>query len=176
MKASIDRYVNRNYQKLVCIAQKMCGQFKRPYDGETIVTGCYLMLIDKPPKREEDIERHFIQLIKTQIMFPNSRMNKDFISKAIEPLELKNLCNSDHIIIEALVDWNNSYSEFMNSLDYQEQIVCDVYFRKGKRTIRELAEHFDIATSSLFYEIQDVLKKIKEFENESKERIRTLND
>jgi predicted DNA-binding protein YlxM (UPF0122 family) len=176
MKASIDRYVNRNYNKLVCIAQSYCNEFGRTYKGESVVSNVYMLALEKPPKREEDIPRYITGLIKREVFFPNSTTAREEECRMLEVKTntLEAVSNIDEALI--IIDFEDKYAEFLDKLTRKERIVSVVYFEKGKRTIRELAEHFDIPRSSLHDEIKEVLKKIKDFENESKKRIRASND
>ena len=172
MKAYLDRYITLNYQKLVCIAQKMSNEFNRGIQGETIVTNAYLSLIDKPPKHESDIERYLVQAIKFETMYPNSKTIKEEYGRKHEELnERLRSCNTVDELIH-IIDLETEYKAFMDRLTLEEQIVCEVYMLKGKKTIRDIAEHFGIPRTSMHEHVKGMIDKFKRFEDESKERIR----
>lgn len=164
MKALIDKYIEYNYKKLVCIAQNFCNEFGSESDGESLVSVAYLEVIENPPKFDKDIERYLVQAIKLEAIYPNSKTNRDIRGKEYsDPCERQEGLNNieEHLV---LMDWETAYNDFMDDLTVLEQSVCRVYFEKGIRSIRELSRHFDIPRTSLHEQIKETLNKIKEFE------------
>jgi hypothetical protein len=165
MKAEIDKYISINYQKLVCIAQKKISYFGRSHlTAEGLVATAYLEVVQKPPTHKEDIGRYFGQFIHQETYYEQSKTNRlekcrEISINGIIPIPVDNI--EYHILIS---EWKDEYEAFRNTLTREEQIVSDVYFHKGKRTTRELADHFGIAHTSAYIEFKELLNKIKEYE------------
>jgi len=171
MKALIDKFISDNYDKLMAIAISHINKFNRNIKAEELITNAYLNVVDNPPKEKELIPNFIVNYIKQECFYPCSKTNREAIGRPFEtiPNQLTESGNIEEAII--FMDWLSKYDDFKNGLTVYEQIICDVYFIKGIKSTRDMAEHFQMKHSSLYKEIRHVLKKIKRFEHESKKGI-----
>ena len=174
MKAEIDKYITKDYQKLICIAQKFITYFDRLITAEELVTYAYLEVIARPPDTVEEIPNYVVAYMRQETRFTKSktnRRNKPIRGLQYEEVNIEDSCNID--IELKFHDFYLKYEEFVKGLSRNEQIVCKVYFEDGKQTIRELAEHFGLTKMQMYTELTKtgLYNKIKQFKDEVKREI-----
>jgi len=165
MKEKIDKFVNDNYDKLIRIAQTKVSYFDRPTTAEAILNDAYLYIVKNPPEEVKDIPRYMVNYMNMELKFDKSVTTR---RDRLNSREVLNINSSTEIDIDA-IDLRDELNDFRKTLDRLNQIVWDVYSTKGKRKIKEIAEHFDINMSSAYQLRTIIISKLKEYyENQSR--------
>ncbi len=159
MKTKIDKFVNLNYEKLLNIARKKVLYFKRPTSAEAILNDAYIYVVKNPPEDSKDIPRYMVNYMNLELRFTKSYTTRRDRLTSME----SNLIKSTTEIDIDSIDLRNHFVEFRKTLPRVYQIIWDVYTVKGKRTISELSNHFNINMSSAYQYRTKVLHKFKEY-------------
>jgi len=159
MKEKIDKFVNDNYDKLIRIAQTKVSYFDRPTTAEAILNDAYLYIVKNPPEEVKDIPRYMVNYMNMELKFDKSVTTR---RDRLNSREVLNINSSTEIDIDA-IDLRDELNDFRKTLDRLNQIVWDVYSTKGKRKIKEIAEHFDINMSSAYQLRTIIISKLKEY-------------
>lgn len=161
MKALIDKYIESNYKKLVCIAQTKITLYNKNLIAEDLVSDAYLYVLSQEIDKEEDIPRYLVNYMNIEIIGSNSNTNRKWKVNNLSDVVVKDDAECFSVLDE--FDFYNTIEDFVKKLDRQHQIVWDVYFNKGKRKIKELAEHFEISMNDAYKYRRQVLDKLKEY-------------
>ena len=159
MKDKIDKFVTDNYDKLIRIAQTKVTYFDRPTTAEEILNDAYLYIVKNPPEEVKDIPRYMVNYMNMELKFDKSVTTR---RDRLNSREVLNINSSTEIDIDA-IDLRDELNDFRKTLDRLNQIVWDVYSTKGKRKIKEIAEHFDINMSSAYQLRTIIISKLKEY-------------
>ena len=165
MKDKIDKFVNDNYDKLIRIAQTKVTYFERPTTAEAILADAYIYIVNNPPENIKDIPRYMVNYMNLELRFNKSVTTR---RDKMHSQEITGINDSVTIDIDA-IDLRDELDGFRKTLTRINQIVWDVYSTKGKRKIKELADHFNINMSSAHQLRTEILNKFKEYyENQSR--------
>ena len=163
MKRKIDKFVTDNYDKLIRIAQSKVTYFDRPTTAEAILADAYIYIVNNPPEDVKDIPRHMVNYMNLELRFNKSNTTR---RDRLNSREIIDTGESTSIDIDA-IDLKDQLEAFRKTLDRVHQIVWDVYSKKGKRKIIEIAEHFNINMSSAYQYRTRVINEFKKH-NEDK--------
>ena len=164
MKDKIDKFIECNYDKLLMITRKKLSYFERNITAEVMLHEAYLYILDNEPKKETDIPKYIVNFINTELKYSKST--------TLARHKLRSMDNEIDTIPESVENFEDIYDrekcldEFIKTLDRQSQIVWEVYYYKGKRKIREIADHFQISMSSAYQLRNEILDKFELFYNE----------
>ena len=165
MKDKIDKFVNDNYKKLLHIAMKKVSYFKKPTTAEAILNDAYIYIVKNPPEDSKDIPRFMVNYMNMELKFAKSYTTRRDKLSSMECINIKSTVEID---IDN-IDLRNHLTEFRKTLSRIDQIVWDVYTIKGKRKIKEIADHFNINMSSAYQYRCRVINKFKEYyENQTR--------
>jgi len=165
MKAKIDIFVRDNYDKLINIAQKKISYFNRNISPQVMVSEAYIYVVNNQPKKEIDIPKYMVNYINQELKYTNSVTLGKHNLRCLDS-EFIFLTDANYLI-EDTYDRQQCIEQFSKSLSRQDQIVWEVYYHKGKRKIKEIAEHFNIAMSSAYQLRNNILDKFEQFYKEN---------
>lgn len=161
MKAEIDKYIQEYYLKLVRIAQNKVAYYDRQVEAEAIVADAYLYVCKNPPETVEDIPRWFVNYFNIELRFDKSNTTRRYRIRSLDYNGVGVI--DEHQDEEIRLDIQDSVDAFTKELDRVDQIVWECYVYKGKRRLKDLAEHFDIPVSCAYTYRRRILDKYKEF-------------
>jgi hypothetical protein len=164
MKDTIDKFYSRHYDHLLKVATDLCVYYRKNYDPETLVHNAYLYLVNKKDKvqAQEQVEIWSLQFIKMQVQWWNSETNRmERLITGSEEMNINELEFMGKVDVKRIDDINHKRKVieiYKNNVatKVQERIL-EAYLDKGIKTVRALAEHFEIPNSSAHVR----LKKIK---------------
>jgi hypothetical protein len=160
MKAIIDKFYSENYNTLVLAAKRRITQLKKNIEPESLVSSSYLYVIGKSETiMEDEIPRLAFGFILLELIRNKSQTNlKERINPVDLDFDISDANNqSEQILLKIDI------GDFVKSLDRMDQIIFEVYFNKGKRTKRDLADHFNIDPSSALIYINEIKTKFKNY-------------
>lgn len=160
MKVKIDKFYSDNYKTLVLAAKRRITQLKKNIEPESLVSSSYLYVVGKADTiTEDEIPRLAFGFILLELIRTNSQTNlKERLNPVDLDFDISDTNNqSDNLLLKIDI------SDFVNTLNRVDQIIFEVYFDKGKRTKRDLAEHFNIDPSSALIYINDIKTKFKKY-------------
>jgi hypothetical protein len=160
MKVKIDKFYSDNYNMLVLAAKRRITQLKKNIEPESLVSSSYIYVVGKCDTiTEDEIPRLAFGFILLELIRTNSQTNlKERINPVDLDFDISDTNNqSDNLLLKIDV------SDFANTLNRVDQIIFEVYFNKGKRTKRDLGEHFNIDPSSALIYINDIKEKFKKY-------------
>lgn len=158
MKRLIDTFFSENYDKLIAITQSKITYFKRNIDPQTLVANAYIYIIEKQPEREQDIPMWVVNYINTELCFYNSKtLRKEQVNVGSDKApDIQSTETMESNCLDSI-----DMDRFVNKLDRYEQIVWDVYFKRGIASSGDLAEHFMISRTSAWQLKTDLINKYK---------------
>lgn len=160
MKVKIDKFYSENYKTLVLAAKRRITQLKKNIEPESLVSSSYLYVVGKADTISEDeIPRLAFGFILLELIRTNSQTN---LKERINPVDLDFDISDTNNQSENLV-LKIDIADFVNTLNRVDQIIFEVYFDKGKRTKRDLADHFNIDPSSALIYINDIKTKFRNY-------------
>lgn len=162
MKQEIDRFIELNYKKLLNIAKSKIERFDRSYTPEELVSEAYIYVVKNQPKNVEDIPRYMVNFMNIEIVGQNSNTNR-----ALSVNSKEVLIDSSYEIIYDL-ELRDEIEAFEKKLDRLNQILWEVYYKKGHTKIKEIAAHFDISMSQAYIIRKELLKKLIEHYEDQK--------
>jgi hypothetical protein len=166
MKA-LDSFFTHNYNMLVSVANGLIYKYSRTYEPELIVNSSYFYLSQKDlnDKTDNEIQKMCITFIRNEIAWQKSYTNTehkptgtDDLKHIAEHTEEESTIEKDVCHLKELYKVNKYYE----TCDKINQIVVEAYIKQGKRTVRDLAQHFDISRHSAHQLINDMKQAIKE--------------
>jgi hypothetical protein len=160
MKVKIDKFYSENYGTLVLAAKRRITQLKKNIEPESLVSSSYLYVVGKADTiTEDEIPRLAFGFILLELIRTNSQTNlKERINPVDLDFDISDTNNqSENLVLKIDID------DFVNTLNRVDQIIFEVYFDKGKRTKRDLAEHFNIDPSSALIYINDIKTKFRNY-------------
>lgn len=160
MKVKIDKFYTENYKTLVLAAKRRITQLKKNIEPESLVSSSYLYVVGKADTiTEDEIPRLAFGFILLELIRTNSQTN---LKERINPVDLDFDISDTNNQSENLL-LKIDIADFVNTLNRVDQIIFEVYFDKGKRTKRDLAEHFNIDPSSALIYINDIKTKFRNY-------------
>jgi len=160
MKATIDKFYSDNYNTLVLAAKRRITQLKKNIEPESLVSSSYLYVVGKVDTiTEDEIPRLAFGFILLELIRTNSQTNlKERLNPVDLDFDISDTNNqTDNLLLKIDI------SDFVNTLNRVDQIIFEVYFDKGKRTKRDLADHFNIDPSSALIYINDIKEKFRNY-------------
>jgi hypothetical protein len=172
MKALIDQWYTDNYKQLREVTTAWIVRYGRNLDAESIIANSYLYVISRMDEMtEEDVPKWVYQHINVELRMPKSVTNNYLNKHNIDKMDINEafFVQTYEDLIDC-VDVNYMIDDFKTTLDRYDQIIWDVYTKKGLTKKREMAEHFKIDETSAFFLIKNLKTKFKEYVN-TEERI-----
>lgn len=165
MKVLIDKWFTDNYSKLHEITSAWIVRTGRNIDAECLISNAYIYVLDRKTElSEEDIPRWVYSYINVELTYPKSVTNYHNMKHDLDSIDINDafflLSDQD---LDCEIEINDVIESFKTTLDRYDQIIWDVYVKKGKTTKSALAEHFQIDQTSAFFLIRDIKAKFKEY-------------
>ena len=179
MKATLDRYISRNYDEVKRYTEYFLSKFKSKMTTDLVINNSYLYVseINDNTTDEDKVKSYLLNTIKRQILWSTSISNVQERVSANE-IDIPNDSDDEH-------DLNHKIRE---ELKYQNQkafveiyrrsisdrvktIIFEAYFDKGYTTSRAMAAYFDIPDTSAYYFIKEIKQQLKRIQDENKDRI-----
>lgn len=167
MKNTIDKFYSQHYDHLLKVATDLVGYYKKKYEPETLVHNAYEYLVNKKDtiQDESQIEIWSLQFIKMQVQWWNSETNR--MERLISGNEEMNLNEMEYMgqvdmkNIDEIKHRKKVIDIYRNGIatKVQERIL-EAYLDKGIKTVRGLAEHFNIPNSSAHVRLKEIKRQI----------------
>jgi hypothetical protein len=165
MKA-LDSFFTHNYNMLVSVANGLIYKYNRTYEPELIVNSSYFYLSQKDlnDKTDIDIQKMAITFIKNEIAWQKSYTNTENKPLGEDLKQVNEYKEDEHTPEQDVCHLKQLYkvNKYYHTCDKINQIVLEAYIKQGKRTVRELAQHFDISRHSAHQLINDMKQAIQE--------------
>lgn len=166
MKASIDKFIIANYQKMLSIARTKIARFDRSYSPEELVAEAYIYVVKNPPTKEADIPKYMVNFMNIEIVGQNSNTNRSLAVNSNDTFIERSYC-----IVKDL-EMSSEVEHLKKKLCRELQILWEVYFDKGHTKIKEIAAHLDLTMSQAYLARKELLTEIQKH-YEDKKGIRT---
>jgi hypothetical protein len=167
MKDTIDKFYSQHYGHLMKVASDLVRYYSKKYEPEILVHNAYMYLINKKDRIQapEQVEIWSLQFIKMQVQWWNSETNRleRLISGELE-LNVNELDFMQQINMKNMEEINHKrkvieiYKKGI-ATKVQERIL-EAYLDKGIKTVRGLAEHFNIPPSSAHHRLKEIKSQL----------------
>ena len=165
MKALIDKWFTDNYETLREVTNAWIVRTGRNIDAEYIISSSYIYVIGRMGEMtKEDIPRWVYHYINVELIYPKSTTNKrnnKFNVESVDVSDVYNVCADSDFV--DYISVSHQIEAFRTTLDRYDQIIWDVYIKKGLTKKRELAEHFKIDETSAWFLIKNLKEKYIEY-------------
>lgn len=179
MKATLDRYISRNYNEVWKYTEYFLTKMKVKIQADVVINNSYLHVIEINDNTtdEDKVKSYLLNTIKKQIMWSTSASHTQEKVRANE-IDIPNDCEDEHDLnykIKEELKYQNqkAYVEmYRRSLsDRVKVIIFEAYFDKGYTTSRAMAAYFDIPDTSAYYFIKEIKRELKRIQDENQERV-----